>query len=176
MLLIQINTLGSSREKHKDILEKDLQNNTTNDKLQMTQLQQADKIPWILNYIELYWVCELKCVLLMDIHEENVQEYFFSWVETSWCKCPILELKYPCVKLSIDGHGTTSGNSIVCSPKIITKVIFIVLTFALGMSPRELVRLVSASSKAILCLRTSVSGTAIRNILNQSPIFNLINI
>ena len=40
-----------------------------------------------------------------------------------------------------------------------TKVIFIVFTFALGISPRELVRLVSASSNAILCRRASVNGT-----------------
>ena len=46
-----------------------------------------------------------------------------------------------------------------CLPKIITKVIFIVFTFALGMSPRELVRLFSASSRAILWRLASVSGT-----------------
>ena len=40
-----------------------------------------------------------------------------------------------------------------------TKVILIVLTFALGMSPLELVLLFSASSRAILCLLASVSGT-----------------
>ena len=42
-----------------------------------------------------------------------------------------------------------------------TKVIFIVLTLALGMRPLELVLLFSASSRAILCRLASVSGTEI---------------
>ena len=48
---------------------------------------------------------------------------------------------------------------VVHSPKMITKVIFIVLTFALGMRPRELVLRVSASSRASLCRLASVRGT-----------------
>ena len=50
---------------------------------------------------------------------------------------------------------------VVDLPNIMTKVIFIVLTLALGISPRELVLLFSASSRAILCLLASVSGTEI---------------
>ena len=44
-------------------------------------------------------------------------------------------------------------------PRMITQVIFTVFTFAFGISPRELARRPSGSSRAILRMRASVRGT-----------------
>ena len=62
------------------------------------------------------------------------------------------------IDLGKTGAGEPDG---VYLPKMITKVIFIVFTLALGMRPLELVLLFSASSRAILCRLASVSGTEI---------------
>ena len=65
---------------------------------------------------------------------------------------------------------------VVFLPKIITNVIFIVLTLAFGISPRELVRRFSASSNAILWRLTSVNGTRIIKVLLDKNLYYFIKI
>ena len=57
--------------------------------------------------------------------------------------------------MNTEGGGGIGG----VLPRMITQVIFTVFTFAFGISPRELARRASGSSRAILRMRASVRGT-----------------